>query len=137
MLGGVCVLRAPRALRGTPVIDFRHVLPALKRKPGALVRWRMRDALFPRSEYRDTWRRLIERLPEARAAKTMVGLLELAQTAGEVTVAQQLSALLAAGDLPDLDVLRAELAPRIPLQPSVQVHLPPLAAYDQLVGAQP
>ena len=73
MLGGVCVLRAPRALRGTPVIDFRHVLPALKRKPGALVRWRMRDALFPRSEYRDTWRRLIERLPEARAARTMVG----------------------------------------------------------------
>ena len=59
-------------------IDFRHLLPALKRKPGALVRWRMRDALFPRTEYRDTWRRLIERLPEARAARIMVGLLELA-----------------------------------------------------------
>jgi hypothetical protein len=53
----------------------------------------------------DTWRRLIERLPEARAAKTMIGLLEL--------------------------------APRIPLQPSVQVHLPPLAAYDQLVTVRP
>jgi len=137
MLGGVCVLRAPRALRGTPVIDFRHVLPALKRKPGALVRWRMRDALFPRSEYRDTWRRLIERLPEARAAKTMVGLLELAQTAGEADVAHRLGEIAAAGALPDLDVLRAEFAPRIPLQPSVQVHLPPLAAYDQLVGVRP
>ena len=137
MLGGVCVLRAPRALRGTPVIDFRHVLPALKRKPGALVRWRMRDALFPRSEYRDTWRRLIERLPEARAAKIMVGLLELAQTAGEADVARRLGEIGDAGELPDLDVLRAEFAPRIPLQPTVQVHLPPLAAYDQLVGVQP
>ena len=40
-------------------------------------------------------------------------------------------------ELPDLDMLRAEFAPRIPLQPTVQVHLPPLAAYDQLVGVQP
>lgn len=137
MLGGVCVLRAPRALRGTAVIDFRHVLPALKRKPGALVRWRMRDALFPRSEYRDTWRRLIEQLPEARAAKTMVGLLELAQMTGEAAIAHRLSELSAAGVLPDLDALRAQFAPRIPLQPTVHVHLPPLAAYDELVGVRP
>jgi len=101
------------------------------------VRWRMRDALFPRSEYRDTWRRLIERLPEARAAKTMVGLLELAQTAGEVAVAHRLGEIGDAGELPDLDLLRTEFAPRIPLQPTVQVHLPPLVAYDQLVGVRP
>jgi hypothetical protein len=135
MLGGACVLRAPRSLRGTQVVDFRHVLPALKRKPGALVRWRMRDALFPRSEYRDTWRRLIERLPEIRAARLMVGLLELAQAAGEVAVARRLDELAMADQLPDLDELRAEFAPRAPLQPSVQVRLPPLAAYDWLVGA--
>lgn len=137
MLGGACVLRAPRSLRGMQIVDFRHVLPALKRKPGALVRWRMRDALFPRSEYRDTWRRLIERLPEARAARTMVGLLELAQTAGEAVVARRLGEFDAAGELPDLEVLRAEFAPRIPVQPTVQVQLPPLAAYDQLVGVRP
>jgi len=35
-----------------------------------------------------------------------------------------------------IDLMRAELAPRIPLQPSVQMHLPPLAAYDQLVGVR-
>jgi hypothetical protein len=134
MLGGACVLRAPRALRGAQVLDFRHVLPALKRKPGALVRWRMRDALFPRSEYRDTWQRLIERLPEARAARIMVGLLELAQTAGEATVARCLRDCAMSGTLPDLDQLRAELSPRTPLQPAVHVHLPPLSAYDQLVG---
>jgi hypothetical protein len=137
MLGGSCVLRAPRALRGAQVLDFRHVLPALKRKPGAFVRWRMRDALFPRSEYRDTWQRLQTRLPEARAAKIMVALLELAQSAGEATVAQRLGESALAGELPDLEQLRADLAPRTPVQPAVHVHLPPLAAYDQLVGVNP
>jgi hypothetical protein len=67
----------------------------------------------------------------------MVGLLELAQSAGEADLARRLGEICEAGALPDLDVLRAEFAPRIPLQPSVQVHLPPLAAYDQLVGVQP
>jgi hypothetical protein len=52
-------------------------------------------------------------------------------------LAARLDEVNAAGRLPDLDVLRAEFAPRIPLQPTVQVHLPPLAAYDQLVGARP
>ena len=136
LLGGVCVLRAPRGVRRTPVIDFRHLLPALKRKPGALVRWRMRDALFPRSEYRDTWQRLTEQMPETRAARTMVGLLELAQSAGEIAVAHRLSQISQAGALPDLEALRAELAPRVPLQPTVQVQLPPLSAYDQLVGVR-
>jgi hypothetical protein len=67
----------------------------------------------------------------------MVGLLELAQTAGEVAVAHRLGEIGDAGELPDLDLLRTEFAPRIPLQPTVQVHLPPLAAYDQLVGVRP
>jgi hypothetical protein len=67
----------------------------------------------------------------------MVGLLELAQTAGEAAVARRLEELGVAGELPDLEVLRAEFAPRIPLQPTVQVHLPTLAAYDQLVGVRP
>jgi len=137
MLGGTCVVSAPRALRGSQVVDFRHVLPALKRKPGALVRWRMRDALFPRSEYRDTWRRLIEQLPEARAGRVMVGLLELAQTAGVARVATRLAELGITEELPDLEALRSEFAPRAPLQPSVQVELPTLAAYDRLVGCRP
>jgi hypothetical protein len=137
MLAGTCVLRAPRSVRGAPVIDFRHHLPALKRKPGALVRWRMREALFPRQEYRDTWQRLLDRLPEARAARLMVGLLELAESASVATVAQRLAEYQAADALPDLEQLRRELAPRTPLQPTVHVKLPPLAAYDTLVGARP
>jgi hypothetical protein len=36
-------------------IDWRHMLPSLKRKPGAFARWVLRDAMFPRSEYAQAW----------------------------------------------------------------------------------
>ena len=59
-LGGGEGLRVRAAARSTADrhprrIDFRHMLPALKRKPGAFVRWVLRDAMFPRSEYAQTW----------------------------------------------------------------------------------
>ncbi len=140
-LGEHRVLQAPRlrATRDNPHprhIDFRHLLPALKRKPGALVRWRLRDALFPRSEYARTWQALIEQLPERRAARLMVGLLELAAADGyEVILAHELAALLDQGKLPDLEDLRTRFAPRAPQMPSVAIRLPSLAVYDALMEA--
>jgi len=63
-VGGMNMLTLPRARPGQRrVIDYRHLLPALKRKPGAFARWRLRDAMFPRSEYRRAWERLSEELP--------------------------------------------------------------------------
>ncbi len=140
-LGNVCVLEL---LRGQPdpvsgrgkVVDYRHLLPALKRKPGALARSVLRDALFPRTEYRLMWAWLRDSLPEAGACRLMVGLLDLAGNDGcEAKLAQRLTLLLAAGDLPDLDQLREEMAPRPALYPAVTVVLPELASYDLLLAA--
>jgi hypothetical protein len=114
-------------------IDYRHMLPALKRKPGALVRWRFRDALFPRSEYATTWERLLDRLPENRAARIMVGLLELAASHGcEAALAQRLTEIAGRDELPDIEQLRHEFAPRAAALPLITVVLPSLAAYDEL-----
>jgi hypothetical protein len=116
------------------LIDYRHLLPALKRKPGALVRWRFRDALFPRSEYAGTWQRLIDRLPESRAARLMIGLLELAAGHGcEAALAHRLTEIAARDELPDLDRLIEEFAPRQSSMPMVSVVLPGLAVYDELM----
>lgn len=116
------------------LIDYRHLLPALKRKPGALVRWRFRDALFPRSEYASTWQRLIDRLPEPRAARLMIGLLDLAAGHGcEAGLAQRLAEIAARDELPDLDRLTEEFAPRQSSMPMVSVVLPGLAVYDELM----
>jgi len=139
-LGESCVFEAPRV---RPVgegrarlIDYRHLVPALKRKPGALVRWRFRDALWPRSEYALTWQRLIERLPEPRAARVMVGLLELAAGHGcEAALATRLDEIASRDELPDLDRLVEEFAPRQASMPIVSVELPALAVYDALVEA--
>lgn len=140
-LGNVRVLELrrgqPDAASGRgKVVDYRHLLPALKRKPGALARSVLRDELFPRTEYRQMWAQLKDQLPEAGACRLMVGLLDLAGNSGcEAELAQRLAVLLASGELPDLDRLQKDLAPRPTLYPSVTVVLPELASYDQLLEA--
>ncbi len=140
-LGNVCVLELQRGQpdpvsgRGK-VVDYRHLLPALKRKPGALARSVLRDALFPRTEYRQMWVQLKECLPEAQACRLMVGLLDLAGNDGcETALAQRLAMLLAAGETPNLEELQEEMAPRPTHCPTVTVVLPTLASYDCLLEA--
>jgi hypothetical protein len=116
------------------VIDYRHLLPALRRKPGAFARWVLRDEMFPRDEYRRTWERLQEGLSERQACKTMVGLLDLAaRGACEADLTQVLAGLLQAGTLPDLPGLEERFAPRVAELPEVKVDLPALADYDALL----
>jgi hypothetical protein len=138
-LGGVKVFECER-LYGTTRdrhpkrIDWRHMLPSLKRKPGALARWVLRDAMFPRSEYARAWQHLRERLDERSACRLMVDLLDLADQANVVAeLAGVLAELMEQGELPDIEALRSRFAPRVPLMPSVQVVLPAAAVYDELL----
>ena len=140
-LGNVCVLELQRGQpdastgRGK-LVDYRHLLPALKRKPGALARSALRDELFPRTEYRQMWAQLRDQLPEAAACRLMVGLLDLAGNGGcEAALAQRLALLLVTAEVPDLAQLKVDLAPRPALYPMVTITLPELASYDHLLEA--
>jgi hypothetical protein len=94
-----------------------------------------RDQLFPRDAYRQTFDRLLERVPEKSACRLMVNLLALAHERGcEADLATLLAADLAAGQLPDLAALRARFAPDPAALPAVTVLLTPLIAYEALVG---
>ena len=137
-VGGIKMLTLPRARPGQRrVIDYRHLLPALRRKPGAFARWRLRDAMFPRTEYRRAWERLSEELPERQACRVMVCLLDLAIRGGcEAALAQRLGQLLDAGMLPELALLEAEFAPREPSSPEVSVELPALTSFDALLDTE-
>ena len=42
------------------VIDYRHVIQALLRKPGAFARYHYREELFPSSTYRRAYDRLVQ-----------------------------------------------------------------------------
>lgn len=137
-VGGMKMLTLPRAQPGQRrVIDYQHLLPALKRKPAAFARWRLRDAMFPRTEYRLTWERLADALPERQACRIMVGLLDLAiRGACETALAQRLGQLLDAGLLPELALLETEFAPREPSSPEVSVELPALSSFDALLDRE-
>lgn len=133
----MCVFEAARGIvpagkqRGK-AIDYRHLIPTLKHKPAAVARWVLRDDMFPRAEYRLTWERLSEMVPERQACKVMVGLLDLAaRGACEVELAQVLGDLLQAGTLPELAGLEEEFAPKETPVPDIKVQLPALADFDR------
>lgn len=51
--------------RGNVVIDYRHVIWSLVRKPGAFARYRYREALFPTLTFRRAYDALVERIGSA------------------------------------------------------------------------
>lgn len=118
------------------VVDYRHVINALRRKPMALLNLVYRDQLFPRDAYRRTFDRLLEKIPEKPACRLMVNLLALAHERGcEAELATILAADLAAGRLPDMTALRERFAPDPAALPEIVVHLTPLIAYEALLGS--
>jgi hypothetical protein len=138
-LGGTRLMTLPRGRPGESgkrghVVDYRHVIHALRRKPMALLQLAYRDQLFPRAAYRRAFERLLERTDARAACRVMVGLLALAhERACEAELALCLEAELEAGRLPDLVALRARFAPAVAAFPDVTVHLAPLADYDVLL----
>ncbi len=129
--------RASRAGNNRRALDYRHFLESLKRKPQAFKGLAFRDELFPRDAYRRTWEVLDATLSQRQACKTMVGLLELAARDGvEATLAARLNALLVDGCLPDLKVLREEFAARHAECPVVNVEIPPVSCYDDLLATE-
>ena len=136
-LSGALVLRLARGARRARVIDYRHFVDALKRKPQAFKGLIFRDALFPREAYRRTWEQLDLRLSRRQACQTIVALLEMAARDGvEGVLAERLDALLAAGELPDLKKLREEFAPRKPEIPLITVVMPAARSYDALLPSE-
>jgi len=118
------------------VVDYRHIIHSLCRKPMALLNLVYRDQLFPRAAYRRAWERLIETGPAKSACKTMVALLLLAhERACEADLAAALEECLDVGVLPDLPALAERFAPVIAAVPEVIVTLPTLETYDALYAA--
>ena len=124
--------RAPDGNRHGHVVDYRHVLHSLRRKPQALLNLVYREALFPHAAYRRTFEAL-RSLDARRACRTLVALLALAHDrACEAGLATALDALLDDGRLPDRARAALRTAPGAP--PAVRVQLPLAATYDALLA---
>jgi hypothetical protein len=141
-LGSTLVVTHPRARgRGdghrVHVINYHHVIHALRRKPQALWSSIYRDSLFPRTEYVEAWKILQRELPRRDACRRMVDLLFIAhEHACEVELAHLLAADLSTGQVPDPKALASRLTPRhMSLPADVAVIHPALEGFDVLLGA--
>ena len=124
--------------RNGHVVDYRHVIHALRRKPMALRNLVYRDQLFPRDAYRRAFEALLDAKGERAACRDTVALPALAHERGcEAALANELEACLEAGALPDPEALAALFAPGSGPLPAVNVELGPLADYDVLLSAEP
>jgi len=139
-LGGSFLLTLPRGRRPkgaglVHVVDYHHVIAALRAKPGALANLAYRDALWPRTAYRRAWEALIAAGPVRDAARIMVGLLALAHDRGvEADLAAAIDEALDAGTLPELAQMLRRFTPKATAAPEVTVILPSLSAYDRLIA---
>lgn len=132
----VAQLPLGRSDRGA-VIDFRHLIGHLQRKPGAFANYRWREELFPAPVYRATYDHL-ERSAPAEADRRYLEILKLAADEGQTAVENALEHLLGAPHpvvsaaearavLDTWSDMRREWRQRPPLQAN-------LAAYDALLG---
>jgi Mu transposase, C-terminal domain len=110
--GGQTVETMPR-LRGENghLIQYRHIIDWLVKKPGAFENYRYRDALFPTHRFRMAYDHLREQsVTERSAAKAYLAILQLAAHTSEGAVDRALEHLLAHARLVSVEALSQEIA---------------------------
>lgn len=140
-LGATRLMTLPRGRsrgcgRHGHVVDYRHVIHALRRKPMALPGLLYRDQLFPREAYRRLFEAAMDALPQAQACRLVVEALFLAHERGcEAELACAIAEALDAGTLPEIAALRLRFAPDPAALPEVVVERRRLTDYDALMVA--
>jgi hypothetical protein len=128
------ILEVPRSKGGKPVIDFRHVIESLLRKPGAFSRYYYREALFPSLMYRRAFDRLVRDHGQREGELEYLRLLKLTAEIGQSGLEGVLSELIG----PEMGrwrvaELRSYLFPREEHSvPSLESSVD-LALYDRLL----
>ena len=136
----VLILTAPR-LVGTSrhAVDYRHVIWALVRKPGAFARYRYREDLLISPVFRKAHAALQAADPGVKGDAAYLRLLLLAASTLQSDVETAMTLLMEQGKLPTADaakdILELNQRPQVPDMPEPHVNL---ADYDQLIqGALP
>jgi hypothetical protein len=134
-LGATRLETLPR-LRGQhqQLIDYRHLIDSLLRKPGAFAQYRYHDALFPSLLFRQAYDALC-RSQSQRADQHYLRILHLAATGSESEVETALALLMEAGTVPTHEAVRS-LVHRCerPALPELTSPVVDLSLYDQLLA---
>lgn len=137
--GRELLLSLPRAGgdRGA-VIDYRHLIEHLLRKPGAFAHYVHREELFPDSAFRLAYDRLVADHGERAGRLEYLHLLKLAAELGEAAISSLVGQYSGPGQTSKWTVadLRRYLGlDRRPHVPELQLE-PELASYDALLSGE-
>ena len=136
-LGREFLFKLPR-LRGDrgALVDFRHVIVPLLRKPGAFSNYRHREALYPSLIYRTAHDRLVADHGERPGVIEYLQVLKLATEVSVELVAAQLQDQLAQPGKWRAKEVRDRLAPPARRVIEQAGLIPALQAYDALLGKE-
>jgi len=129
-----CIERLPR-LRGEDnyLINYRHIIDWLVRKPAAFENYRYREALFPTTNFRIAYDLLKEQSP-MRANKEYLHILYLAAYEGETQVNEALKCLIENEAKISKNTIKEQLSlGEPPLFTDVAVDAVELETYDTLL----
>jgi len=131
---GSAIQRMPR-LRGQRkhLINYRHVIDSLVRKPGAFENYKYREEMFPTSRFRMAYDALRE-TTQKRAAREYLQILELAARENESLVDDALRALFQEDQPIAFEAVKARVERREAARPAteVEVELTTLSSFDVL-----
>ncbi len=134
-LGRERVLEVPRVCgdRGA-VINFRHVVGPLLRKPGAFVNYQHREQLYPSVEYRAAYDRLVADHGERPGIIEYLHLLNLAVEHTVETVQAAMAPWMSGARKWRSADVRATLMPALVVVPQLAALTPELISYDELLS---
>lgn len=118
-------------------INYRHLVNALIKKPGAFRGSILRDDILPNETYKNIWNLINQHCKQKHANKLMVGILKLAADYDcELALGEFVLSALSKGQIPSLSLLqiRFQSCSNKPLLPSIGVTQHSLQTYDHLLS---
>jgi len=114
-------------------INYRHIIDALIRKPGAFANYQYHEAMFPRLCFRKAYDHLKAQVP-GKADEHYLKLLQLAKLHSEQEVADALELLREERQVPTMEAVKSLIDAYAQERLKVHVHQPDVADYDSLLS---
>lgn len=120
------------------VLDYRHVIDHLLRKPGAFERYRYREQLFPGQMFRPAYDYLVAQRGPRRGVVEYLQLLKLTSQVRQSDVELRLIDFLSPPGMAwSVEQIRQALVPQAQPMLAVAELQPEWTSYDALLHAQP
>jgi hypothetical protein len=124
--------------RGT-YVNWRHLLEAMLRKPGAFRRYRYREHFFPSILWRKAYDALQQAHSEGRAEREYLGLLALAMAEVRQPLVEEVIAVLLEKSQLSLDAAKQALGDTdaaSKVSDKIAILEPDLSSYDALIASE-